>query len=149
MKTKPVLIIVATLIIGFVTGFLTNGYITKSKIDKFVKSGTHEGFKGMYYRVLQPDEEQLKIIDPILDKYGALIHENVTTMQQSMKELHQKMVSEIEPYLDEEQKVRLEESIRRFERGEKMGRGRQGPPHLDAPDQKGHRRQFRDRDSVE
>jgi hypothetical protein len=144
MKTKPVLIIVATLIIGFVIGFITNGQITKTKIDKFVKSGTHEGFKGKYYRVLQPDEDQMKSIDPILDKYGSLIHENVTTMQQSMKELHQKMVTEIEPYLTEEQKVRLEESIKRFERGEKMRRGKRGPPPHGAPGHSGPRERFKD-----
>lgn len=145
MKTKPVLIIIATLIIGFVIGFLTNGQITKSKIDKFVKFGTHEGFKGMYYRVIQPDDEQLKVIDPILDKYGELIHENVSTMQESMKELHQKMVGEIEPFLTEEQKLRLEESIRRFERDEKMHRGRRGPPPSGSPGHRGPRERFKDR----
>ncbi|MBE0638819.1 MAG: hypothetical protein IH598_09885 [Bacteroidales bacterium] len=145
MKTKPVLIIIATLIIGFVTGFLTNGQITKTKIDKFVKSGTHEGFKGMYYRVLQPDEEQLKVIDPILDKYGELIHENVTTMQKSMKELHQQMVNEITPYLDQEQKERLEESIKRFERDERLHRGRKGPPPVREPGHRGPRDRQMDR----
>ncbi len=145
MKTKPVLIIITTLIIGFVIGFITNGQITKTKIDKFVKSGTHEGFKGMYYRVLQPDEEQKKSIDPILDKYGALIHENVTTMQKSMKELHQKMVIEIEPYLNEDQKLRLEESIKRFERGEKMRHGKRGAPPHDDPGHSGKRERFREK----
>jgi hypothetical protein len=144
MKTKPVLIIIATLFIGFVIGFITNGQITKTKIDKFVKSGTHEGFKGMYYRVLQPDEEQMKSIDPILDKYGELIHENVTTMQKSMKELHQKMVTEIEPYLNEDQKLRLEESIKRFERSEKMRRGKRGPPSHGAPGHSKQRDRFKD-----
>ena len=37
MKTKSIIIIVATLIIGFIIGFLTNGQLTKSRIQSFVK----------------------------------------------------------------------------------------------------------------
>ncbi|NCC72164.1 MAG: hypothetical protein EOM06_02105 [Sphingobacteriia bacterium] len=128
MKTKSVLLIIATLVIGFIIGFLTNGQITRNRIDKFVKTGTHEGFKGMYFRILQPDPEQIDQIEPILDKYGALIHDKVNTMQKSMKELHQQMVMEINPYLSDEQRERLTESIKRFERDERMRRNRRPMP---------------------
>ncbi len=128
MKTKPVIIIIASIIIGFLIGFVTNGFITKSRIEKFVRSGTHEGFKGKYYRVIDPDEEQRKAIDPILDKYGEMIHENVVNMQKSMKDLHDAMLMEIEPYLNEDQQSRLEESVRRFERDENFRSGRRRPP---------------------
>ena len=128
MKTKPVIIIISSIIIGFFIGFVTNGFITKSRIEKFVKSGTHEGFKGKYYRVIDPDEAQRQAIDPILDKYGEMIHENVVNMQKSMKDLHDAMLKEIEPFLSEEQRIRLEESIKRFERDEKFGPGRRRPP---------------------
>jgi hypothetical protein len=137
MKIKFVLIIVATLVIGFLLGFVTNGQITKSKIRTFVKTGTHEGFKGRYYHILRPDVQQKKMIDPILDKYGAVIHENVTTMQQRMKDIHQEMLKEIAPYLNEEQKKRLEESIRRFERHERM---KHRPERGQRPDGQGKRR---------
>ncbi len=137
MKIKFALIIVATLLIGFLIGFITNGQITKSKIQTFVRSGTHEGFKGRYYHILRPSEEQIKSIDPILDKYGAIIHENVSTMQQRMKGIHQEMLKEIAPYLNEEQKERLEESIRRFERHERM---RHRPERGPGPEGQGKRR---------
>jgi hypothetical protein len=120
MKVKFVLIIVATLIIGFIAGFVTSGQITKSKIQNFVRSGTHEGFKGRYYHIIRPDEQQKEVIDPILDKYGFIIHENVTAMQQRMKGIHHEMLQEIEPYLTGEQKERLKESVNRFERRERM-----------------------------
>jgi len=128
MKTKSVLLIIATLVIGFIIGFLTNGQITRNRIDKFVKTGTHEGFKGMYFRILQPDPEQIDLIEPILDKYGVLIHDNVNTMQKSMKDLHQQMVMEINPYLSDEQRERLTESIKRFEHDERMRRNKRPAP---------------------
>lgn len=140
MKIKFVLIIVATLVIGFIIGFLTNGQITKSKIQNFVKTGTHEGFKGRYYRILRPDNEQQKIIEPILDKYGAIIHENVTNMQQHMKGIHQEMLNEIEPYLNEEQKERLNESVKKFERHDRMKYHRNKGPEFDKPGQRKGRR---------
>jgi hypothetical protein len=133
MKIKFVLIIIATLVIGFIIGFITNGQITKSKIRNFVKTGTHEGFKGRYYRILQPDDEQRKSINPILDKYGVIIHENVTTMQQQMKDTHEEMLNEIEPYLNEEQKERLSESIKKFERRERMKFHHNKGPEFDNP----------------
>jgi hypothetical protein len=82
---------------------------------------------------LQPDDEQRKNIDPILDKYGVIIHENVSTMQQQMKAIHQEMLNEIEPYLHEEQRERLKESIKRFERHDRMKQHQKKGPEFDKP----------------
>ncbi len=63
MKSKSILILIATLIIGFAIGFMTNSQLTKRRIQSFVKMGTSAGFKERLYRVIKPDDLQYKLYD--------------------------------------------------------------------------------------
>jgi hypothetical protein len=127
MKTKSILIVILSIIIGFVIGFFTNGLITKSKIEKFIKIGTHQGFKGKYYQIINPTEEQEENINPILDKYGQVFHQNMINMRIRMKELHDSMVMDLKPYLADDQFNRLKETINRFGKNKDFGPGRHHP----------------------
>ena len=123
MKTKSILIIIATLIIGFIIGFLTNGQITKSRIQSFVKMGTSDGFKARLYRVIQPDELQRAEIEPILEEYAEKIHESVINSREDMNNIGDEMMKELEPFLNDDQIFRMKKAH------ERMGRGwRDGPP---------------------
>ena len=123
MKTKSIIIIVATLIIGFVTGFLVNGQLTKGRIQNFVKQGTHEGFKLHFIEIIRPDEAQKVAIDPILDEYAVKINETLSNFREEMKSTHDEMIKKMEPYLTGDQIERLKDAIERFERRERMGPG--------------------------
>jgi len=134
MKLKSIIIILATLIIGFVIGFLTNGQITKKKIQSFVRMGTSEGFKERLYHVIKPDELQRSEIDPILEKYSIKIHDAIIDSRDEMKSINESMMEELEPYLDEDQIERMEKAHKR------MGRG-WGEHHPPGASKKGERKQ--------
>ncbi|OQX72462.1 MAG: hypothetical protein B6D64_15085 [Bacteroidetes bacterium 4484_276] len=117
MKFKSILIIVATLVIGFIIGFLTNGQLTKSRIQSFVKMGTSEGFKTKLYHVINPDESQQKAIEPILEKYAEKIHESVVNSRGEMKSINDEMIEELKPFLTDDQIFRIKNAHSRLGRG--------------------------------
>ncbi len=136
MKTKSIIIILSTLFIGFVTGFLVNGQLTKSRIQSFVKQGTHDGFKMRFFDIIDPDEAQRAAIEPILEEYAEKTNEIVESFREEMKSIHDEMILKLEPYLDKEQIERIKDAQERFERNERLrpgpgpgpGHGRGGPP---------------------
>ena len=129
MKFKSILIIVATLIIGFIIGFLTNGQLTKSRIQSFVKMGTSDGFKARLYRVIQPDELQRAEIESILEKYAEKIHESVVKSREDMIGIGDEMMEELEPFLNDDQIFRMKKSNERMGRGWQDGRPGGRPRH--------------------
>jgi len=137
MKAKSILILIATLIIGFAIGFMTNSQLTKRKIQSFVKMGTPEGFKERLFHVIRPDEMQRDEIAPILDKYADKIHEAIKSSREDMKNINQEMIQKLKPHLRDEQIDRL------MRAQERMGRGwgdhrRPGPKY-----EKGERKERR------
>jgi len=129
MKIKSILIIAATLVIGFVIGFLTNAQLTKNKIRSVVNMGTASGFKTRFYHMIGPDAAQRKAIDPILDKYGEEVHESVFYMRGEMKKIHEEMMNDLEPYLTPAQMERLERNFGRMQRGWKGYPDNRAPHH--------------------
>ncbi len=117
MKSKSILILIATLIVGFAIGFMTNSQLTKRRIQSFVKMGTSAGFKERLYRVIKPDDLQLVEIDPILEKYAEKIHQSVIESREEMKNINDKMVEELAPFLNDEQLERMKKAHERIGRG--------------------------------
>lgn len=107
MKTKSVLIIIATLIIGFIMGFLTNGQLTHQKIRRFVNQGTHDGFKERLYHIIRPNETQLMQIDTIVDRFADKIHHSVITSRKEIDSLNRELEDGLKPYLMPDQLMRL------------------------------------------
>ena len=58
MKIKPVFLILATLIIGFVLGMLTSAQIRYHKLNPVRVFFSEERFREGFYRTIQPDEQQ-------------------------------------------------------------------------------------------
>ena len=123
MKTKSILIIAATLLIGFALGFLTNGLLTKQRISKFVDRGGYQGFKMRAMEIIRPEQSQIKDIEPILEKYAQKVQESIAESKYEMKNIHDEMIQELEPYLDDQQIQRLEFVHRKFERAWDRHRG--------------------------
>ena len=129
MKTKSIIIILATLIIGFFIGFLTNGQITRYKLNRFVSQGSYDAFKFRMMDVIRPDMDQIKDIEPILDKYAQKAHETLEISKENMKELHENLLEDLKPYLNEEQIERLDRTQNRYKRVWERRRGKGPPPH--------------------
>jgi len=106
-RSKPLLILLGTLTIGLVLGFLVSGNLTDRKLEKFIRWGSEEGFKEMIYESIEPTEEQRLGIDPIIEKYAKRNGE----LQESWRKEHGSIMrafrEEVSPLLNAEQLEKL------------------------------------------
>lgn len=135
MKTKSILIVFATLIIGFAIGFLVSGQLARQRFEKFVSQDHSDAFKFRMMDVIDPDDKQVIEIEPILDEYGEKMHRNMEKSKFDINGLHNSLIQELKPYLDAQQIERIESIHKRFKnrmgeprRSHKFPRGKgQGP----------------------
>ena len=72
MKTKPIILVVVTLVIGFLLGMLTSAQIRHQKLKPVRVFFSEERFREGFYKAIQPDEMQKEKIDLVLDKYARI-----------------------------------------------------------------------------
>ena len=72
MKAKPIIVVVVTLLIGFVLGMLTSAQIRYHKLKPVRVYFSEERFRDGFYRTIQPDDQQKTKIDQVLDKYAKI-----------------------------------------------------------------------------
>jgi hypothetical protein len=130
MKIKSIFILLATLLIGFAIGFLVNGQITRQKFERFVSQNHQEAFRFRIMKVIRPDEAQTRDIDPILQEYARKAQETMQKSKEDLTDLHENLITDLTPYLNQQQLERLEQAHRRFDRTMRE-RYRHGhpPPH--------------------
>lgn len=116
MKTKPILLIILTLIIGFVLGMLTSAQIRFNKLKPVRVFFSEERFREGFYRIIQPDEKQKAEIDKILEKYAK---KNSELQENFRKEADSNMKAfrkEVDSKLTKDQLARLKEMDERREK---------------------------------
>ncbi len=126
---------VATLLIGFVIGFLVQGAITSSRIKKMQSTFTERGINREFMRAIRPNPEQMKQLGPVLRKYAGEKRNLMQKYRSNQHELFLELRKEIDPYLTPEQKQRLDQMDKRWQQRFMHGPGR-GP----GPGRKGKRR---------
>lgn len=109
MKIKPVFLILATLIIGFVLGMLTSAQIRYHKLNPVRVFFSEDRFREEFYRTIQPDEQQKAKIDLILNKYARINDELQSTFRKEMDSNIKEFRKEIDTYLTADQVARLRE----------------------------------------
>jgi hypothetical protein len=124
MKKRTILLVLVTLIIGFILGMLTSAQIRYHRLKPVRVFFSEERFRDGFYRAIQPDEQQKTKIDDILKKFAKIntnLRDNFRRgTDSSMKALRK----ELDSNLTKEQLSRLkdmdekrEEMIRKFRRG--------------------------------
>jgi len=106
-KLKYSLIIISTLLIGMIIGFLVGGRITSKRIDRMRNYYTNQGFNRELMRIIEPTPEQRNIIIPILRKHAILNHEVVIDFHKSQEKLYTVLINDLKAHLDKEQLNRL------------------------------------------
>jgi hypothetical protein len=109
MKAKPILLILATLIIGFVLGMLTSAQIRNHKLNPVRVFFSEERFREGFYRTIQPDEQQKVKIDLVLDKYARKNSELQGNFRKELEASMKDFRKEIDTYLTKDQIARLKE----------------------------------------
>src|SRR5665811_1462534 len=95
MKARSIIVILLTLVIGFVLGMLTSAQIRYHRLKPVRVYFSEERFRDGFYNAIQPDEKQKTKIDLILDKY-ARINSNLQDnfrkdLDVSMKEFREEL----------------------------------------------------------
>jgi hypothetical protein len=113
MKAKPIIIIVITLIIGFVLGMLTSAQIRYHRLKPVRVFFSEDRFRNGFYEVIQPDEKQKQTIDQLLSKYASINSEVQNDFRKKIDSTMKEFWKELEPGLTKEQLVRLKDMDRR------------------------------------
>ena len=121
------LLIVATLLIGMVIGFLLNGRFTRHRIERMKTSFHEQGFEQGIERMLQPTPEQMQEMQPELHEFAAKQGELMEKYMAERDELFKELESEIEPILTPEQMDRLKRM--RHDKRDRFQDERRPPPH--------------------
>lgn len=102
-KKRPTLILLITLVIGFVLGFLVSGQITKHQMNEIMRWGTEDGFKESVLDVIEPTKDQESTVNIIVDKYADSNGELHNKWKREHGELMRALTLELTPVLTPEQ----------------------------------------------
>jgi len=109
MKAKPIIVIIVTLIIGFILGMLTSAQIRFHKLKPVRVYFSEERFRSGFYETIQPDEQQKAKIDLVLNKYAKINSDLQNTFRKDLDVTMKAFRKELETNLTKEQLARLKE----------------------------------------
>lgn len=109
MKVKIILLLVLTLIIGFVVGWLTSASVRLHKLQPVRMYLSDDRFREGFYKIIEPDEKQKAEIEKILDKYARLNSEFQQEIRKTMDSNMKAFRKELDSILTKEQQARLKE----------------------------------------
>lgn len=122
MKSKLVIIIIGTLVIGFILGMLTSAQIRYQKLKPMRVYFSEERFRKGFYDVIQPDDKQKEEIEKILDKYARINHDLQNDFRKQLDANVKALRKEIDSKLTREQVARLKELDEKREEMIRQGR---------------------------
>jgi hypothetical protein len=109
MKAKPILLVLLTLVIGFILGMLTSAQIRLNKLKPVRLYFSEERFREGFFKTIQPDEKQKAEIVQILDKYAKMNSELQNNLRKELDSNIKEMRKELDSKLTKEQLARLKE----------------------------------------
>jgi hypothetical protein len=125
MKTKAIIIVIATLLIGFLLGMLTSAQIRHSKLRKMRMSVSGRDFAEMMMQVINPDDQQRIELEKVMKSYENMTHEMQSEFRRDFDSVSTAFKRDIDTLLTPDQLARVREmEARNREMMEKMNRNR-------------------------
>lgn len=125
MKTKAIIIVIATLLIGFLLGMLTSAQIRHSKLRKMRMSVSGRDFAEMMMQVINPDDLQRIELEKVMKSYENMTHEMQSEFRRDFDSVSTAFKRDIDTLLTPDQLARVREmEARNREMMEKMNRNR-------------------------
>ena len=120
MTKKLIVIIISSLLIGFIVGFFTSGRVAHNRMKHIFKTMTRpEMEKEMISKRLKLSDNQLEEITPILEQHIKRQHVIRRSGRQTIDSARGAMFNEIKPFLNQEQ----------LEKAKKMKNRKPPPPN--------------------
>jgi hypothetical protein len=107
MKTKSIIVILCTLVIGFILGMLTSAQIRYNRLKPVRVYFSEERFRDGFYKAIQPDEKQKAKIDLILDKYARINSDLQNNFRKNLDASMKEFRKELDLNLTTDQLTRL------------------------------------------
>ena len=127
-KTKSILALSGTLVIGLLIGCLITFAVVRNRIERFKDLRNPKNFKEHLLKAARADAEQESQIEPILDDFGGrmeLLHQrHKAEVRNELDDLQDKL----DNYLDDRQMRRVKKRLQRMHGRMKMGPFKNGPP---------------------
>ncbi len=118
MKTKIFLQLSLTLLLGFVIGFMSHGYVTSHKIKNYSWGRGESMFWKHALEQVEASPKQIEEIMPIVKRYSEEGHKVMSESYKKVEPIWEEMNKEILPFLTKEQQVKLDKL--RQERSQKF-----------------------------
>jgi len=110
----PFLLLFITLMVGFISGFLVNGMLTRQRIDNMRTLFQDEGrFEARVLKDLDIPAEKEELVKPILKAHFQKVQGLHKEFRSSMQANFQELQEELSPILSEEELERLRKKMRR------------------------------------
>lgn len=153
MKGKAIIIIIITLILGFVIGMLTSAQLRHKRM-RSVRIYSERYYTGHMYKIIEPSEEQREVLDEIINQFAEKNRELQIEFRKEFGEIMDELWNETKPFLTKEQIEKLEEQelnrMKRMKefRSDTIRNGRRG--NFEDNEYKGRRRRhpLNERDSL-
>ena len=126
LHIKTVIIVLVLLGLGFAIGMLTSGMLFQKKVKNMVKNQMPGGFERHMISTLDLTEVQQKEIKPFLEAHAEQKKEIFREPRMKHRARMDSLVQQISPLLEQEQQVKLEETINDMKR-RKRQRDKKGP----------------------
>jgi MFS superfamily sulfate permease-like transporter len=114
MKTKIIILVIVSLVVGIAIGMTISAYMTKQKIEKWKQGTTPDGMYNNYIKLLQPTAEQADTLEFILREYVNTSVKMMGETWMNQGRLFDEMEKKINPLLDEDQLQRMEDFKEKF-----------------------------------
>ncbi|MCU0376650.1 MAG: hypothetical protein MUC78_00160 [Bacteroidales bacterium] len=130
MKTRAIIIVVATLLIGFFLGMLTSAQIRHSKLKKMRMSVSGRDFAEMMMDVINPDDKQRLELEKVMKHYEKQTREMQSEFRRDFDSVSTAFKKDIDTLLTPDQLARVREmESRNREIMKKMDRSRHEWPY--------------------
>jgi uncharacterized membrane-anchored protein YhcB (DUF1043 family) len=115
MKAKPVILVIITLVIGFVIGMLTSAQIRLHRMRPVRFYLSREEFREGFYKSIEADEKQKAEFEKIFNEYEELNNNLLDDYRKGFEQNIKEMQKELESILTKEQQDKLKEIDKRRE----------------------------------
>jgi hypothetical protein len=115
MKAKPVILVIITLLIGFIIGMLTSAQIRLHRMRPVRFYLSREEFREGFYKTIQADEKQKVQLEKILNNYDEINNNLLTDYRKGFEQNVKDMQKDLESILTKEQQDKLREIDERRE----------------------------------
>lgn len=124
LHTKTVFIVLVLLGLGFTMGMLTSGLLMERRVKTMVEKRLPGHFERHMIESLNLSEAQKEEVKPILGAHAIQVKESFRLHRSEHKARMDSLINNLDPFLDEEQKALLQETIKKMKNRKRMDRKR-------------------------